>query len=66
MIYAKTKLKKIPATCKTCKFSIFDFSGVRMCAVCNKECPWENKGHGNVGYGKPSWCPLVELQRGEK
>lgn len=65
MIYAKTKLKKILATCKTCSLSICDIYGARTCGVRHKECPWEYSESGNLRYGKPSWCPLVELQ-GEK
>lgn len=63
MIYAKTKLKKIPKTCARCPYSLLDgfFSGIRDCRFTLKECPAEVSENGRVRYGKPSWCPLTEV-----
>ena len=64
-IYVKTRLKKIPKTCKECHLSTTELYGYdfeRVCIVTRKECPVEKKASGNWGYCKPSWCPLVEAR----
>lgn len=61
MIVAKTKLKKIPKTCKECSISKSDWD-TRICGINGKECPVERKPSGNIGYCKPGWCPLVEIE----
>lgn len=66
MIVAKTRMKKIPKTCKDCPLSIvqFDWGNLshRICGINSKDCPQEKKPSGNYGYGKPCWCPLVEIE----
>lgn len=60
MIYAKTRLHKIPKSCKVCNLSYENFCGERTCAITNRDCPWEQSENGNWRYCKPVWCPLVE------
>lgn len=66
MIYAKTKMKKIPKTCKDCAISIVQFvtpiNSYRICSINSKNCPMEKKQSGNYGYTKPNWCPLVCIE----
>lgn len=69
MIYAKTRMKNIPKTCKDCSCSNFVmdrldgavYTSYRTCGIVWKMCPYEKKKSGNWGYGKPDWCPLVEI-----
>lgn len=61
MIVAKTKMRKIPKTCKDCKVSMHEFGGDRVCVIARRDCPME-LSNGNWRYGKPTWCPLVELE----
>ena len=62
MIYMKTRLKKVPKTCAKCPYSSFDpfFTGGRNCRIALKDCPVEVSDSGQIRYGKPSWCPLVD------
>lgn len=63
MIIAKTKMQKMPKTCKTCALSNVDsWTGDRICVVKNRLCPLEITGHGRIAYAKPSWCPLIETK----
>lgn len=62
MIVAKTKMRRIPKTCKECKLSKHSFYGDRVCAVVGKDCP-TSFCSGNWKYGKPAWCPLVEIKQ---
>lgn len=66
MIVAKTKMKKIPENCKKCSISYSnEFSGGvydRVCRIKHRICPKEKKTSGNVGYGIPSWCPLMYIE----
>lgn len=66
MIYAKTKMRRIPKTCKDCSLSYFYHESVlesyRACSITSICCPWEKQKSGNYGYGKPKWCPLVEMK----
>lgn len=62
VIVANTKMRKIPSTCKVCKLSKHSFGGDRVCAVVGKDCPMDFC-NGNWKYGKPAWCPLVEIKR---
>lgn len=61
MIVTKTKMKKIPKTCKTCPFKRYAF-GCCYCLFTGLNCPTEKKESGNVGYGMPDWCPLMEIK----
>ena len=65
MIVAKTRMKKIPKTCKDCSLSIVQYDwghlNHRICGITSRDCPMEEKSHGNYGYSKPQWCPLIEL-----
>lgn len=64
-IVARTNLKKIPSTCKECKFSIVKGSwcnSFRVCSICQKECPMERTDKGNMAYTRPNWCPLAEVE----
>lgn len=66
MIVAKTRMRKIPKTCKGCALSFCQFDGrdsYRVCAIMLRDCPMEDKGRGNYGYTKPDWCPLVEIEK---
>lgn len=64
MIIAKTGMKKIPEGCKKCAYSMVEHYGLgntfRVCRIRWRACPTEKKTSGNVGYGRPSWCPLVD------
>jgi len=65
-IFAKTRMKRIPDTCKKCSLSCYDpqgFSGeyARFCSITGKPCPTVSGGNGNIKYGKPKNCPLVML-----
>lgn len=66
MIVAKTRMKKIPATCNKCCFSCIDRGEGRYCTITYMVCPIEKKESGNYGYSKPDWCPLVELKQEDK
>lgn len=63
MIVAKTKMTRLPETCKKCSLSQVEHYGFcdteRYCGITNRACPTEKKQSGNVGYGKPDWCPLI-------
>lgn len=65
MIVAKTNMKKLPKTCKSCKFKNTYFQGYiaagATCDLTGRECPTEKKESGNVGYGMPDWCPLMDI-----
>lgn len=64
MIYVKTKLKKMPKTCKECVFSAnysyYPTYFSRTCVVSKQKCPTEKSQYGNTRYTKPVWCPLLE------
>lgn len=68
MIYIKTKLKKIPTSCKACPFSFnYQYASfayrndfVKQCFITKKECPMEKSQHGNMKYILPTWCPLYD------
>lgn len=68
MIYVKTRLKKMPKTCKNCPFARdipnSDWRNGRQCQciVTMQGCPWEKSPNGNWRYGKPVWCPLMEVK----
>ena len=61
MIYAKTKLKKIPKTCTQCPLSENTPFDDRVCVIKRRPCPLERTPSGHIRYGKPSWCPLTEV-----
>lgn len=65
MIVAKTRMRKIPKTCKDCGFGKHDFGGDRICVVTGKDCPMDLY-KGNWKYGKPAWCPLVMVEKLEE
>lgn len=64
MIVAKTKMKRIPDTCKRCSASYLDeydcYEG-RVCNLTGYICPVETTPSGNIRYVKPDWCPLMEI-----
>lgn len=68
MIFAKTKMTRIPETCKKCSMSkkSYDCFGYKdpdkRCFLTGLFCPKEKKESGNIGYGKPDWCPLMDLE----
>lgn len=72
MIVAKTKMKRIPETCKKCSMAENEYGawGVacapKRCLLTGRDCPQEKKLSGNVGYGKPDWCPLTLLSEEQK
>jgi len=59
MIVAKTRMRKIPKTCKDCALGKREFGADRVCSITGKDCPMELY-RGNWKYGKPTWCPLEE------
>lgn len=62
MIVAKTKMVRIPETCKKCSARRIDNQfNVSYCNFTGKECPLEDKRNGNIGYGMPTWCPLMDI-----
>lgn len=67
MIVAKTRMKKIPKTCKDCSCSVVHFispiKSYRVCVITSNNCPMVEKSRGNYGYGKPKWCPLIVAER---
>ena len=65
MIVAKTRMKRIPKTCKDCSVLFIDGWGERVCGINKRECPVEFTGHGRLAYAKPGWCPLVDLKDGD-
>lgn len=65
MIVAKTRMKKIPESCKDCKFSTTEYGG-RCCRIAIRFCPMKQSEHKNWKYFKPDWCPLIEIDGGVK
>ena len=64
MIYAKTKLKKIPESCNKCQFSVqnkyFDF---RCCILLNaKKCEKVQTESGNWKFIRLKECPLIDMK----
>ena len=66
MIVAKTRLKRIPKTCKECALSYVPGFDDRVCIIKKMACPKEVRLTGNLAYCKPGWCPLMELGEGER
>lgn len=65
MIVAKTRIKKIPDTCKKCALSYIPRgTNERVCVVTQICCPSETRPSGNKAYCRPRWCPLIELKEG--
>lgn len=66
MIVAKTKMKRIPDTCKKCSVSYVYYDSpidsTRCCRITSYECPTETAPSGNTRYVKPDWCPLMEIE----
>lgn len=60
MIVAKTKMVRVPETCKKCSKAIDDVQG-KWCSLTGNFCPHEKKPSGNTGYGMPTWCPLMDI-----
>ena len=61
MIVAKTRLQKMPQSCRKCSLSTVDsWTGDRVCNIKHRLCPLEVR-NGHVSYAKPEWCPLVEV-----
>lgn len=63
MIVVKTKMKQIPESCRKCSFKqVLNNNCMAYCAITGRDCPAEKKPSGNVGYGMPSWCPLMDIE----
>lgn len=66
MIVAKTKMKKIPESCKECSVSRVEYytfvDTQRFCGITKNECPKKRSENGNLKYIRPKWCPLVEVK----
>lgn len=61
MIVAKTRLRKMPQSCRKCSLSIVDsWTDDRVCSITHRLCPLELR-NGHIGYAKPEWCPLMEV-----
>ena len=61
MIVAKTRMKKMPETCKQCHYMTTHIAtGEEICRITRTFCPWEKKPNGMFGLGKPDWCPLMD------
>lgn len=70
MIFIKTKLRKIPDVCTNCKYSdvlrySFGSDSTRYCRITGTETPMAKTVAGNMKYGKPKNCPLVETEEGD-
>lgn len=64
MIVAKTRLKKMPKTCKQCHYRmLYPVGGKDICRIAGLFCPWEKKPNGMLGLGKPDWCPLMDSEK---
>lgn len=62
MIVAKTKMVRIPDTCKKCPFKeVVGNNCKSYCTLTGHICPTEKKESGNIGYGMPTWCPLMDI-----
>ena len=61
MIVAKTRMKRIPDTCKRCSASYPTGGGDKACELTWYICPTETAPSGNTRYVKPDWCPLMEI-----
>lgn len=66
MIYAKTKMRKIPKSCKDCAYAKGIWGGEKSCRLVEHKCPWVQTEHGNWKYSKPKWCPLVEVNNNDR
>ena len=62
VIVAKTRMRKLPKSCKDCNLSFQNWVGERTCAVKKKDCQIEHTQNGQWKYGKPIWCPLMEME----
>lgn len=66
MIVAKTKMKKIPMSCKECPIARVEYytyvETQRFCGMTKKQCPKERTEAGNLKYILPKWCPLIEVK----
>lgn len=66
MIVAKTKMRKIPKSCKTCSLRhderMSQGQYYSLCCITLRSCPMEKKKSGNYGYIRPTWCPLMEVE----
>lgn len=65
MIVATTKMEKMPKSCKKCSLRetrTFECGIVEgVCGAKHRICQKEKKPSGNVGYGMPDWCPLMDI-----
>lgn len=71
MIYAKTKLKKLPERCNLCKFSepgtrlnlfAHRVASGRRCTLLNKECIQTLNEDKHWMYTRLKDCPLVVIE----
>lgn len=71
MICAKTKMPKIPKSCKDCTFSrVVDTKEKidswkrykRLCTLTGAKCPKRKEEDGYTRFFHPKWCPLFEME----
>ena len=57
MIYVETKLKRVPESCKNCRFRQHEFFGNDVCSITKTEIPVDKKTYK---IGKCKNCPIFE------
>lgn len=66
MIVAKTRMKRIPDTCKKCSLSnIVKLplnESYRVCGITGYDCPTVIASNGCYTYKKSKDCPLIEME----
>lgn len=70
MVYAKTKLPKLPESCKKCAFSEVRDTGKfedwrrykRICKLTGHKIAMQVVEKGCPKYVRPVWCPLIEVE----
>lgn len=74
MIYIKTQLRKIPESCKECRFSkMIDTKEYddwrrykRICEINGRKCVKAKTKNGNKKFIRPKWCTLIDINELEK
>lgn len=74
MIYIKTQLRKMPESCKECRFSkVIDTKEYddwrrykRVCEINGRKCVKVKAKNGNKKFIRSKWCPLIEINESEK
>ena len=62
MIVAKTRMRRMPKSCRWCKLSCANWFEERFCSVTAGDCPKEYEKNGSWKYVRPDWCPLLEME----